>query len=120
MTVFNIEDVGSIKVDETQQGFNAHCGCLPEHSTETMPECRLKRTMQKAPLAFLVCWLRLGRSCINRERHYVRRVGITLKERQLARAWLRQQPELRPLLEREAQAMGLSSPAEVVEPERAQ
>ena len=84
---YKIESYGSIKVDRNLGNLNAHCSCLgidadlPDHRTPTMPECRLHRIASKAPLGFLVAWLRMGPHCASREEHYVYRTHLSLEER---------------------------------------
>ena len=122
-----IETFGSIKIDRKRISLNAHCSCLgrpgdpKDHRTERTPECRMNRSAKKAPIGFLIAWLRDGPACMGRLQHVAAqgRLGADLDIRQRARAWALTQPDLLPLLQYEAEAHGLEV-GEVVEPERIQ
>jgi hypothetical protein len=80
-----------------------------------MPECRKNRKMKKAPLGFLIQWLRLG-SCYDcRKDHKDSGMIITYKDRCECRDWLKAQPDLQELLQLEADAVGVPI-QDVVEP----
>jgi hypothetical protein len=100
-------DVGSIKIDRKRKQLNAHC---PHklHFTEATQKCTLNRKCIKAPIGMLVAWIRIGHVFLNRPDH-LDSVGIlSLSERQEAREWAESQPALLPLLEFEAECLGVS------------
>jgi len=75
-----------------------------------MPECRLNRSAQKAPLGFLILWLQEGCTCNSRCDHMSIRtqLGDDFGQREACRMWLESCPELRPLLEFEAEMLGVA------------
>ena len=120
LLTFAIAGHGCIEVDSKNRSLNAHCNCLTppnDHRTPSMPECRMNRVMKKAPLGFLIAWLRAGPRCRDRQAHVAHRLSISKEERTAARQWLEGQPALRPLLEEEAGALD-ATVGEVREPER--
>ena len=78
----------------------------------------MNRAPQKAPLGLLVLWLRHGPECNDRPQHKEAAATFyrpNLPLRQEARNWVVSRPELRPLLEFEAAALGCAVGA-VLEP----
>ena len=70
---YPIPGLGSIKIDRTRKTLNAHCRCLGrlddprDHTTRATPRCTLTRAANKAPLGFLLEWLRCQGDCCDRE-----------------------------------------------------
>jgi hypothetical protein len=77
--------VGSIHHDPTKNCVYARCGSCQHRITRTLLAGRRGRG-QGRPLGFLAAWLRL--ECHGHADHRARAVGITLAERQAARAAL--------------------------------
>ena len=110
---FRIQHFGVIKIDLKRNSLNAHCSCLgqpgqpKDHRTALVPECRMNRAPQKRCLGLLVAWLQRGPFCEDRKAHVdmQRTCSGSLDLRRRARQWLEGQPELRPLLEFEANAL---------------
>ena len=129
---FKIENWGYIVLDRKNERFDAHCGCIGEeseyliecnwcpvrdHSTPTMPVCRMNRKGAKRPLGLLVAWLQQGVFWESHAKHLEGRVCITYEERVVGRAWLKGQPDLRPVLDAErAWSEFAASEADVEEP----
>ena len=120
---YSIEHYGCIKIDRKRNSLNAHCFNLgppkdKDHRTDTCPECRCNRASKKAPLGLLILWLRHGPTCENRQAHKDA-VATFCKDnfelRKAARDWVESQPELRPLIQFEADACGCAI-GSVVEP----
>jgi len=122
LTTIQIGAFGWIKIDSRREQFNAHCNCLDkegpnrqDHRTPTMPECRKNRKMKKAPLGFLIAWLRLG-SCFScRKDHKDADMIITYMDRCECRDWLKADPGSQELLRLEADALGVPM-QDVIEP----
>jgi hypothetical protein len=117
-----IGSLGWVKIDLRNRQFNAHCNCLDvdgpnrrDHRTPTMPECRKNRKMKKAPLGFLIQWLRMGSFFEDRKDHKDSDMIITYQDRCECREWLKAQPDLQHLLQLEADALGVPM-LDVVEP----
>jgi hypothetical protein len=109
---FLIAGHGAIKIDIKHGALNAHCNCLgqpgcpKDHRTVTTKECRLNRAANKAPLGLLICWLRSGLSFDSRKEHYEFKGTFDFESRSAAREWAKSQPQLLPILEFEAKALG--------------
>ena len=71
-----------------------------------MDQCRCNSVAAKKPLALLVSWLRQGKKFDCRATHRDSRHLISMEERRKERRWLLEQPELRRLLELEAEWSG--------------
>ena len=79
--------------------------------------CRMNRKHAKRPLGLLVAWLQQGVFWESHETHLAGRVCISYEERVVGRAWLKGQPDLRPLLDAErAWSEVATSEADVDEP----
>jgi len=122
LLIYPIEEVGEIRVDVARKQFNAHCHCLgqsPErkaHRTAKTRASRINSAAQKAPLALLIQWLRLGPCYDNRKDHKDSSLIITESDRLECRRWMCQQPELQELVAFEAEWNGVDV---VVEPKEA-
>ena len=70
-----IPGLGSLKIDRARNTLTAHCrrlgrlGDPRDHTARATPKCTLNRAANKAPLGFLLEWLRCQGDCCDREAH---------------------------------------------------
>ena len=112
---YNIgKHMGYILVSRVRKEFSAHCGASHgPHSTPTMPECRKVMAAHKCPLGELVAWLGITRRFGTHGDHLSGAAIITPNMIRMGRAFLKTKPDLKPLLDYEAEVAGVD---EVKEP----